>query len=512
MTYYVWCDMPDFEGPDTNNFLEDYYQVMYSLNDGATWAQSHYDYATDNGEDPPGGDSYAGWVKRTTGLSGGSFIPLAVYSRTDATSPETLRVAFQITTDADDDGGAGGTGVHIDDVEFIATRAFDRDAATRNMVVPYPTTVGQLRSWTFVYANDGLLGLGQLRYRVRYFLPDGSSIPPAGDSTVQVLPGALNYGETTTGTKAFTPGMAGGWRLRVFAAQTVDQDRTNDTTYSPSNASQNDDSTLAVYVRPAGTYELGYGRRAVANAYLSPRYFHFTPAADGVPAADADTIDLTQLRVMWRYDAELADSGGRVRIDFWEEGVDTFHTGALINSITTEIDTGETIGLGGFVHWWEMDLSTVPGLSNRTGNFWVSLTQLDTFVIDGVPQVAPLPLGFSPPGVEPDGHTYFSDGSVLTQSGGRLLANVIIQPTQTSTPDAVNDLVIHRSGGSNDIELSWGAAPRANGYYVWRLTTPTQPYQNGTLLTTLPITATSYVDVGALNAGLKFFYVVIATN
>lgn len=510
MTYWTWCDLPDFTGGGGSS-LEDYYRIMVSTDDGVTWTQVVYDYAYDNGE----GNSLAGWVRRTKGLvSAAQTLDIPLVTRTEPNPPAvTVRVAFEMTTDDNDDGGIG-TGLHIDDVEFIAQRAQASDLATRNIVVPYPTTLGLTRAWSFDFVNEGLTAVSPVRGKLQFTRPDGTFLPPTGDSTI-VSAGALNYGETRTIPRIWTnPDQVGAWRIRTIANLTGEQDRSNDTTRSPSNVTQNDDSSLAVFVRPTNVFELGYGRRTVNNAYLNPRYMHVTPLADGVPAASADTIDITQLRIMWRYDAELADSGGRVRIDFWEEGPDTFHTGALINSIVTYIDTSETIGAGGFVHWWELDLTTTPGLSNRTGNFWVSITQLDTFIIDGDPQVAPLPLGISPAGVAPDGHTYFLNvpTNTLTQSGGRLLFNVLVRPTQTSTPAAVNNLVINRQSTSNDIRLSWGAAARANGYFVWRLTTPTQPYNTGTLLTPLPITATTFIDTGAVGAGAKFFYVIIATN
>ncbi len=510
LTYWVWCDLPDFTGGGGGS-LEDYYRIMVSTDDGGTWTQVCYDYAYDNGE----GSSLAGWVRRTKGLVGGlQTIDISLVTRTEPNPPAiTVRVAFEMSTDGNDDGGIG-TGLHIDDVEFIAQRAQATDLATRNIVVPYPTTLGLLRAWSFDFVNEGLTALSPVRGKLQFTRPDGTTLPPTGDSTV-VSAGALNYGETRTIPRTWTnPDQAGAWRIRTIANATGEQDRSNDTTRTPSNVTQNDDSSLAVFVRPTNVFELGYGRRTVASAYLNPRYTHFTPLADGVPAASADTIDITQLRIMWRYNEELADSGGRVRIDFWEEGVDTFHTGALINSITTRIDTSETIGAAGRVHWWEMDLTTTPGLSNRTGNFWVSVTQLDSFVINGSPTAAPLPLGISPAGVTPDGHSYYLNvpTNTLTQSGGRVLFNVLIRPTQTSTPAAVNNLVINRQSTSNDIRLTWGPAARANGYFVWRLTTPTQVYNTGTLLTPLPITATTFTDVGALGAGAKFFYVVIATN
>ena len=298
----------------------------------------------------------------------------------------------------------------------------------------------------------------------------------------------------------------------MFLPKFLDNDSTNNRTYSPSNAIANPDSSLAVDVKAAGTYELGYSIRSILNAYLNPRYFHFTPAADGVPAASADTVDMTSLRVMWRYDPEMADSGCRVLIQFWNEGVDTFHTGSLINQVITRIDTSETIGAAALPHWWTLPLNNIAGLHNHVGNFWVSLTPLDS--IDGSP--SPLPLGQSlVSGTRLptyDGHTYYLATDTLRQSAGRLLCYVTVVPTQNLAPTAVNDLVVRRVGTTNDIKLDWTARTNNNGFYVYRMNLPTDNPPTGTLLTPLPISGTTFTDVGIVATGVKYFYAVVAVN
>ncbi|MBI5060049.1 hypothetical protein HZB60_09765 [candidate division KSB1 bacterium] len=517
LTYWVHCDLPDQDG-DGQNTLEDYYAIYSSTDDGATWTQVSYDYGYANGEAAPGGNSLTGWVKRTRGLASGGVQQTEISLVSDSgTTATTIRIAFEIKTDNNQDGGTG-TGLWIDDVEIIAQRASTVDLATQNIVVPYPITVGLARAWTFDFKNEGLNSLSPVRGKLQYTAPDGTTRPAAGDSTV-VSSGALNYGETRTVPRIWAnPDAAGAWRIRTIANATGELDRSNDTTYTPINQTQNDDSTLAVYVRPTGTYELGYGRRAVGNAYLNPRYIHFQPVGDGVPAADADTMDIYQLRVMWRYDAELADSGGRVRIDFYSEGVDSFHTGPVINSIITRVDTLETIGLGGFIKWWEFDLSVIPGFSTYVGpggNFWLSITQLDSFIIDGELTPAPLPLGISPSTATPDARTYFLNTTtgVLTQSGGRLLLNVLTRPAIAGVASPVVSLTARReSGPGGGLVLNWLAPANAHGYKVYRMLLPTDNYLSGTLLTPLPITGTTYTDAGAIGASTKYFYQVVSVN
>lgn len=505
LDYYVWCDMPDYEGPDTDNFLEDYYQIFVTSNNGVSWTQTHYDYA--NTVD--GCNSLTNWCHRTTALvSGQGYQPIIVFQRTTAPDNETLRVAFQLITDNNDDGGGPGTGVHIDDVTFHAIRAQNRDLSTNNIVVPYPNTVGIQKQWSVRVSNEGLLAVSPVRYTLRYFRPGGTTLPPGATDSTVVISGALNYQEDTLSFRVWTPDSAGAWRVRTKANLTGEEDRTNDTAYTPINQTQNDDSTLAVYVRSAGTYELGYGRRAVASAYLNQRFFHVTPVADNVPAADADTGEVYQVRVMWRYDAELGSIGGRVRLNFFSEGADTFHVGTLLASFTTNVDTSETIGEGGFIHWWEY---TLPCPVVVNGNFWWSIAQLDTFMIDGAPQAAPLTLGTSAaiPGISSnDGHTYFGDTSVnggaLTQSGGRILANVMYRAaTPLGAPTAV---VVNRSTGpGNNTVLNWAAVSGACSYNVYRSTNFGAPVFLANVATN------NFVDVGAV-ASNRNFYVVRAVK
>jgi hypothetical protein len=526
LRYWVWCDMPDFEGPDTDTYLEDYYQVLASVGDAVFGVGDTlgYDYAynsTDQGSPNGNNNSYTGWTRRVHGVN--QTTPFMKALGTGAT-PSTVYVGFFARSDDNSDGGAGGTGLHIDDVELIAVRAQNVDLSTANIVVPYPVTVGLTRPWTFDFVNQGLNGLSPVRGKLQFTRPDGTTLPATGDSTV-VSAGALNYQETRTIPRIWAnPDMAGAWGLRVIANATGEQDRTNDTTWSPVVQTQNEDSTFAVYVRPAGVYELGYGRRAANSRYLQPRYTHFTPLADGVPSASCDTIDIYRLRVLWSYDAELADTGGRVRIDLFQEGVDSFHTGALVNSVITRVDTSETVGAGGYIKWWNFDLSTVAGFNGFVpgAGFWIGITQLDTFTIDAADQVAPTPYGISPGGAG-DGHNYYLNvpTSTLTQSGGRLFINVLTRPAVNPVPPGPVASLAARRGAAlaNDIVLTWLPVTNANGYKVYRMTLPTDPIGSGTLLTTLPISGLpapagyrTYTDVGAAALGTKFFYQVVAVN
>jgi hypothetical protein len=257
-------------------------------------------------------------------------------------------------------------------------------------------------------------------------------------------------------------------------------------------------------VRPAGVYELGYcPQRRVTNASSGHRYEYFTPLADGVTAGDAANYDILQLRVVWRYDNEIPPAGATTLIQFWNEGPNDSTPGTMFYSTTSLIDTSETAGAGLMSRWWKMDLSTVPGLHNRSGNFWVSLAAQDTSVTD---DPMPIPLCFREPnGTAHDNHNFFytAGDPGLSRSLNRNLINVVIGQT-------VHDVVIRRGAvPSTDIILNWTAAAGASKYYVWRLTTPDQVYSTGTLLTPGGITTNTYTDVGRAGVSAKDFYVVI---
>jgi hypothetical protein len=72
-------------------------------------------------------------------------------------------------------------------------------------------------------------------------------------------------------------------------------------------------------------------------------------------------------------------------------------------------------------------------------------------------------------------------------------------------PDPVDDLTIVPSG--DHVRLSWSAALLAAGYRVYRMTDVSQPYTAGELLTPIPITDTTYLDMFR-PIGMNFYQVV----
>ncbi|MDD5529773.1 MAG: T9SS type A sorting domain-containing protein [bacterium] len=104
LSYYVWCDMPDYDG-NANDTLEDYYWMNVSTDGGIKWNDFAYDFATE------GSDS--GWVLRNMGLygNGGIYLDLSQYAG------QTIKLRWVVFTDNNDDGGKG-TGLYIDDINI----------------------------------------------------------------------------------------------------------------------------------------------------------------------------------------------------------------------------------------------------------------------------------------------------------------------------------------------------------------------------------------------------------
>jgi len=527
LSYYVWGNMLDSDG-DNNSGLDDLWDIWVSADNGANYTQLAYDYGYNNGEAPPGGNAQIGWVKRTFGVLGGASQQLDLTGY----GGQTIRLMIRMRTDCNDDGGVG-QGLYIDDVEIHGIRAFLTDASTNTLVMPFPTTQGLVRNWRFNYKNEGVANVGnQLRFRLKFFRPDGSIRPNTVNDSNLFAAGNLTPNEDTVLTRIFTPDMTGSWRVRVESTYNGEQDFTNDTTYSPSNTfgylgphfSLHPDSNLAFNVKPAGQYELGYHMRDFSTTLINPRYVRVTPVADGIPAADVDTFDITQVSVMWNYTDEMAPSK-TARLEFFEQGLDARTPGALFAQIDTEIDPTETAMLDTVPDpdrlkplWWRMSTVGIPLMARRlASDFWICVSSLDTNATnDPLPQLL---ARVTEPQDTTDGHHFTKRLELLGQpilaSPSRYLVQVLLQPTAVGAPAVVGNLVIRRAASPNqsNIVLTWGASANATGYKVWRIPTALAPHTSGVLLTPLPITATTYTDTGIVgDASLKYFYIVTAVN
>ena len=511
LAYYVWADLLDSDGDD-NASLDDLYEIHVSTNNGFTWTRVAYDYGTTalTGETHPDqGNSLLGWVGRSRGLgTGGTAIDIDL----TAYGEQTILLQFRLQTDCNNDGGIG-SGLHIDYPHIIATRAFATDAASRNLVVPFPTTVGLARNWNFQYVNEGSNSIGNaLRYRQLYTKPDGTN---QGTDSLKQATGTLLTNEFQTISAIWTPSVVGAHRIRVTTTYPGEQDRSNDTTRTPINVPLAGNLNLAVDVQPAGVYELGYHLRDYTSVLSNPRYVRYSPAADGVPAAEADTIDINKVQVLWNWDpidiASLPDQTARCRIEFFGQGPDNRTPGSLLYTYEEEIDTNETVSVlpNMDARWWTLDVSNIKQLKRLQGDFWVAVSALDSVAGAGLPGL----LAFVTTNNDTtDTHNYTKRldiaGTPILASPSRFCVEVTTGPTVW--PDPVTTLTIARDALTSDIVLRWAAPNRADGYLVYRSTDINNLTQ--TLLTPSPIATTTYTDAGIIGAADRNYYVVVAVN
>ena len=132
----------------------------------------------------------------------------------------SVRLAFRVTTDNNDDGGVG-TGLHIDDVEIAKTARFADDLATKDLHIPMPTTVGLVRPFQYTVYNDGFNGSGNpIRSRWYAFRPNGTQQVAAAVNQI----GTLTTGQDTVASvTTWTPDVTGLYRLNCVSAQVFGQ-------------------------------------------------------------------------------------------------------------------------------------------------------------------------------------------------------------------------------------------------------------------------------------------------
>lgn len=257
--FWVRCDMPDaVHANDPNGRLRDYWHLLASNDDGATWTSITYDY----NRPEAGGDD---WVHYVPGVPyvGNMDLSLSAYAG------QQVRLRWLFYADNDDQEG-NGTGLFLDDIQVIAENRQPRDAGMADLFIPYPNTV-RLRTpgVTAKMINYGTRDLAQIwsywgwtnfgDYRREYrILPYPSVV--AGDT----LPIDLSdYADRQVrGWTPLFPGVFTVYAKTAVGAATP-QDPDDDDQYRP-----NDSTGIAgVRVWPVGLYELGHDNRTIRFAY-----------------------------------------------------------------------------------------------------------------------------------------------------------------------------------------------------------------------------------------------------
>ncbi len=289
--YWVYCDLPDW---DSNNdgFLDDFYQVFLSDDEGESWQYQHHDYKRDGA----GGNEWEHYVPGTPfGDQANIEMDLTEWAG------QTVQLRWLFISDNDDNAGFGD-GMFLDDIEVIGVNRNPRDAGMENLHLPYPTTVGyRLTGITVEMHNYGIRNLDGIWAEWGWRTDQAGRIYP-------IVPRpSINGGEfidieltdyvirPNPGWTPTLPGIFQVWTRTNLGSNTPDAD---DDDQNPDNDSTGFDG---VRVWPADLFELGYENRTIQFAY--PFESGTGPAARFSPA-DVGLEDYTLAQVHFKFNGQ----------------------------------------------------------------------------------------------------------------------------------------------------------------------------------------------------------------
>ncbi|TKJ38584.1 hypothetical protein CEE37_12540 [candidate division LCP-89 bacterium B3_LCP] len=392
MTYWVYCDLPDYDG-EGDDILDDFYFIEVAPTGTPTWTPIVYDWAHDG--------SQLQWVERSYGYWGDEGFP----TNSIDLSPwagQDVRLRFRVITDGNDDGGVG-EGLFIDDISLLSEELPQNDTGASRLLIPFPTYENQLT----LECSVDLINYGTANqvHVPAYYNVNGTVTPLTPWSQI-------NAGDTLTRTFDWTSPDVGIYDFKAYTQLSGDEELSNDTSLAG-----------LVEVTPAGTFELGYDHRQVT--YMGPYPFnfgqytgalvHFTPEEDGL----AGNLQAETLKAMF-------NTAGDVNLHIFADGVGD-NPGAEVYSATVNIDAGSIAP-----QWAEIDISGCNYLQNGHPNFWV---WLEVTSLNNTPHITGhIEDCFTP------GHFYTYDGSDADASILNFNVRTImtgtsgVQPIIESTP------------------------------------------------------------------------------
>jgi hypothetical protein len=344
MQFWLWCDMPDWNG-DADNKLDDFYMVEVTT-DEILWKN----FFVDHGGPGRPGAAGTGWELYKPGMpyNGEIQMDLSDYGG------QQIKLRWRVVTDDNDDGGVG-TGLHVDDIRLYT---FDRevDVGAERLHVPMPVTVYldqiqcSMEMHNYGSVNQQSVEAYLVVDSIPEFLPPAVSIPAGGMVLKQWawdLPGVGSYE-----IEGF-----------VQIAQTDSTKKGNDTQSIGTVESTEED-----------TAKFGYDSRP-DNLHIELTYFEFgqndgawvrfTPSDDGIDA-----------NMNGEYLQTLFYTPGPVRVHIYEAGTAT-QPGPEIADFVSLITTV-------YPDWATIDISTVGYLQYSNTDFWV---WYETIEEDGHPMI-----------------------------------------------------------------------------------------------------------------------------
>jgi len=333
-TFWLWCDMPDYDG-DGLGSLEDYYHVEGSF-DGLIWSRELFGFYDFGAPGRPGANAWEEY------LPGDPYVGNLDLDLTPFAG-QYIKLRWRVETDGNDDGGIGA-GLHIDDFNIWLSIGYNMDVGAEKMEIPFPTSISNGNTEIEVtltnYGNYNLTppAFAMLDSTKLYALGPWTNIP-AGESIIKTF--SIGLDTLTTGTHF----------LNAYTAYAYDENKMNDTTFGG-----------YFDITPESVYELGYDGRQITVPNTPYYYWQFAEgegAACRFDPADhiiPEGIDIKEIKLMFY-------SEGECTIHIYDNG-EILEPGEQIYS--TEVNVVNTVP-----DWTIIDVSAIPQLDNRIEPFWV---------------------------------------------------------------------------------------------------------------------------------------------
>ncbi len=407
--FWLWCDMPDFDG-DGNNTLEDYYHMEVST-DGVVWNEVFYDY----GDSTRPGGALVGWDDYLPGdpFNGNINMDLSAYAG------DQIKLRWRVITDANNDGGIG-TGLYIDDLELFTT-GYQHDCAAENMYVPMPTSV----YFDTIHCSVDLHNYGLSNeplvpafYRINTGTPQ-PLIPWAVIPSTQTVVKTFNW---------VTPN-PGNYFFDSWTALASDENRANDTSKAG-----------LVELTAANVFEFGYDNRQYSYE-PSVYYFNFDPG-EGAYIRYTPNDDGVNFNISGQTLKALFHNTGQIRIHIYQQGTATQPGSEVTNFVANVTQV--------YPAWQTFDISGVGYLQNMQHDFWVFYETITA----GTAQI----MGWNDI-IHGEGHFFANFGSGMGPSNYDFFARAVFQPgtaaTVTINLTPINPPIqIPASGGSFNYNIT----------------------------------------------------------
>ncbi|MCD6594677.1 immune inhibitor A [bacterium] len=211
VSYEIYRDAPDCEG-DGDGYLDDYYLVYVSTDNGLSWNRLIYDWYHD-GTDPE-------WAlcEHTSGYNATWEAGLNLYDYRGM----DVRIKFLFLFDNNDDGGAGA-GFYLDNFAVYGVTGLDYDAGISNILTS-PINVDEPATISFEVTG---YGVESGTPRVHYALYDSATATEIDSDDLGIV--GITFMEMQYVSTNWTPTDEGAYYVIAWTTYGPDENHSNDT-------------------------------------------------------------------------------------------------------------------------------------------------------------------------------------------------------------------------------------------------------------------------------------------